>query len=77
MRAVAIGTARRVELTVGQGQTMNAGPIGFGLVLVASCTVNRFGEDLVVGMLVGDVRVATGTTVGVMGGRLQQRRVDE
>ncbi len=72
MGAVAVGTGggmvRAGRDAVAAGCGMNAGGVSEGRLDVAAGAIHRLGGEMVVGMLVGDVVVATGAGVGAMDG---------
>lgn len=64
MAVVAIFARRGIKLAISQCQSMSAGTIGIRLRFMAPGAVDRLGGDLVVGMILRDIGVAAGTTIG-------------
>ena len=65
--AVAVPACRRGGISGLQGQGMHAGVVAFGQALVTTGAVDRLGGDIVIGMFVRHVAVATGAGVGAVG----------
>ena len=58
-------------------QTVHAGVVRFGLILMTTGAVHRSGCKIVVRMTRGQIAVAIGATVGPVAGGGQFRRIDE
>ena len=67
MGSMAIGATRDVTPALGGSQTMHAGAIGLGLLLVASGATDRLGGDVVIRMLGSEVGVTPDAVIGFVG----------
>ena len=77
MRIVAVLAGGGIGVARLQGQTMHAGIVAFGLLLVAGDAMDGLQPDIVVGMLFRDVGMATDAGIGFVGGRLELRFIHE
>src|SRR5206468_593543 len=68
---VAVNAARRARGTELMAYAVNAGRVFFGLQFVASGAIDRFGRDIVIRMLGGQIRMTTGAAIGLMDGRTE------
>ena len=74
---VAVAAGRGVLPPLRQGQTVDAGAVALGLLLVALLAVGRLRRDVVVRVLGRDVRVAACAGVGLVDGGRELGHIDE
>ncbi len=65
---VTIAAIRGAFHAFGQGQSMHAGAVALGLLLVARSAVGRFRRDVIIGVIGGNVGVAARARVGLVNG---------
>ncbi len=75
--AVAIGAGGRCGGAHGAAHAVDARGIDIRLLLVADRAVHRLRRDVVVGMIPGEIAVATGAQVGLVDGSREFRRIDK
>ena len=61
----------------GQGQGVDAGAVALGLLLVARLAIGRFGRDVIVWVVSGEIRVAARAGVGLVDGGLELCHIDK
>ena len=77
MTIVTVAAGCGILSAFGQGQAVDAGAVALGLLLVARLAIGRFGREVIVGVIRGEVRVAARTGVGLVDGGLELGHINK